>query len=83
MKRVKLLRTEDNGGQDHFATILFDGKLVTYDGLSPNYIRDFEKYGIYVGNKTFYPKDGLTFLENLKYAYSGSVIRATDMEEID
>ena len=82
MKRVKLLRIRGDGVQDHFATVLFDGKQMTYDGLSTNTIRDFEKYGINAKDEILYPNDGLKFLEGLKYEFSGSIIRATNVEDV-
>ena len=62
---------------------LFDGKKITFKDLSLPKIRNLEKFGILIGNKTFYPKDGLEFLENLKFGFSGTMLRATDVEEVE
>ena len=82
-KVVKFLRTNDDFSQTVDGTVIFDGKKITFKDLSPPKIHNLEKFSILIGNKAFYPKDGLEFLENLKFAFSGTMLRATDVEEVE
>ncbi len=45
--------------------------------------RDIRKHGI-IGDKTgkyLFPKDGLIFLKALRFEYSGSIMRASEVKE--
>lgn len=82
-KVVKFLETNDDGTQSVAGTVMFDGGEVTFQDISPPNIRYFERTGILIGSKTIYPKDGLKYLENLKFAFSDSRFRATDVEGVE
>ena len=60
----------------------FDGELVAFMGVAPGLVESFNSFGVRVGRKTFFPKDGLEFLGALKHAFSGSRFRATGVREV-
>jgi hypothetical protein len=81
MYAVKLLRRR-NDRDEEYGRVILEGETVTFQGLSSI----FESYlhrGI-VGNekRKFTPRDGLPFLQNLKYHRFDLCLRATDIEEI-
>ena len=79
MKKVDILQTT-NTGQVLLATITVeDGKVVVLSGNE----HAMKVLGIIDGpiigrmGKKFFPKDGIKFLRAMKWAFSGSVIRAS------
>jgi len=81
MQEVQFLNDE-GGGQREMGRVTFNGEVVDFHGVNPILKEELYEDGIIIGSKTFYPKDGLSFLTGLKYAFSGSRFRATGVREI-
>jgi len=81
MKRVEFYRTIDDG-QETIGVAFLRGDKVSFKDLPTKLIEELRK-GIRgkIQGHLFYPKDGVKFLEALKYAYSGSILRASDVME--
>ncbi len=78
LSEVKLLITEEDEGQEIMGRVRFDGSKISYVGLSKETIEEFELYGIQGKmGKTYMPSDGMSFLNNLQFAFAGGVLRAT------
>ena len=84
--KVEFLETKYSGGQSIVGYVLYDSeldKITTSDDkildellIKDEFIigKDGEKYSI--------KKDKMKFMENLKYAFTGSMFRATDIQKI-
>ena len=80
MKIVKFLHTVEVG-QVEGGRVLWDGKEVRYEGLEDHFIEDLRNGILGHKGKQYKPSDGIVFLENLKYEFTGSYLRATDVIE--
>ena len=78
VKTVKFLKTVQDG-QVECGRVIFDDREVKFKGLEDHFIKSL-KHGI-LGRygKRYNPSDGIEFLENLKYEFTGSYLRATDV----
>lgn len=81
MQTVKFLVTTEKGQEEAGYAALKDGKII-FEGLSVQLIEDLKRGIIGYREKVYKPEDGIDFLRNLKYAFTGSLIRATDIKEI-
>lgn len=78
--QVKFLSTTEDGQEAAGSISFANGKFATR-GLQKHFV-DYMMEGIIGKNgKEFKPEDGLEFLKNLKYEYSGSYFRATEVTE--
>jgi len=81
MKEVEFYRTVDSGKQGlDGKALLIEGKVVFRD-LPGKLIAELRE-GIRTKSGFIYPDDGIRFLEVLKFAYSGSRLRASDVIEV-
>jgi len=85
MKSVKIYRLQNNGDEKIIVTCVLIGQGVICKG-DKIFIENLEKQGIKdYANRTsdimLFPKDGIKFLENLKYAFKSAYLSATDVEE--
>jgi hypothetical protein len=86
MKQVKIYKLRDNGDQDVIATykllgldVVFEGDETFINNVNRNGIRDYA-----IKDSTaikLFPKDGIRFLENLKFAFQSGYLVASDIEE--
>jgi hypothetical protein len=70
-------------GRDHDEVVarVVLGDNNTVNVVGPDHIRELiEQSTLAVGDREYTVKDGITFLEMLKYEYSGSRMRATDVQ---
>jgi len=81
MKTVEFYRTIDEG-QEIIGVAFLRGDKVSFKDL-PTKLTGELREGIRerASMTLIYPKDGVKFLEALKYAYSGSILRASDVIE--
>lgn len=86
MKIVQIYKLQNNGAQKVIATCKLTDSGVVCDG-NPIFIKNLEKDGVrdyssadLKANKLF-PKDGIKFLENLKFAFKSGYLVATDIQE--
>ena len=86
MKFVQIYKLQNNGDQKVIATCKFVDSGVICDG-DPIFIKNLEKDGIRdyssqdLGASKLFPKDGIKFLENLKFAFKSGYLVATDIQE--
>jgi hypothetical protein len=82
MKKVDLLKTELDGSQTVITTFGFDGERVILVKGDSQSVRDILEHGI-TGrmDKIFTVEDGLDFLKEMKYTFTGSYIRASEVYE--
>ena len=81
MKAVEFYMTTDNSEQRLIGKVLLiEGKVVFRD-LPGKLIAELRE-GIRGKGNFVYPNDGIRFLEVLKFAYSGSRLRASDVIDV-
>lgn len=81
---VDILRTDYDGNQEEILRFsLEDDKIVAenLNGSTIDYkdLLEEDKYIIGLRAKKISINDGMEFLKNLKYAFSGSILRATEI----
>jgi hypothetical protein len=81
MYAVKLLRRR-NEKDEEYGRILLEGGTVKFQGLSSVFESYLQRGIVGIENRKFTPRDGLTFLQNLKYHSFDTCLRASDIEEI-
>lgn len=81
MQGVKFLLTTFEGKQEQMGFAILVGKRVNFVGLSEVLVEELKR-GISNGKVRYKPKDGIKFLRGLKYAFTGSLVRATDVLEV-
>ena len=55
---------------------------VRFEGIPQNWVKEMQERGLRTGGaERLFPRDGLRFLAGLKFQYTGSMIRATDVKE--
>ena len=70
-------------GQEVAGSIFFDGKRMMAKGIGKDILKEARRIGIRDFNgEVFYPKDGMKFMHRLKYVYSGSYLRATEIQKM-
>jgi len=82
MKKVILYQIDDNdySMKPMCEFGLVDGQVKIVKGRNTEGIwQDVERGIVGEDEKLLYPKDGIKFLARLKYAYSGSYVRAGDI----
>lgn len=84
MKKVEIYKLESDGTQSVIAVCNLAGDKVVCEG-DVNLVANLEKEGIrnYL-NETppqLFPKDGLEFLKQLKYAFKSGYLNASDVKE--
>jgi len=82
MEYVEIYNIND-GKQKLLGKFFYDGKVITWSSRLNNFAKNVKKNGIFYKGKFYFPKDGLKFLKYLKYDFSGSYIRASDIMEGD
>ena len=85
MPKVEIYKLNNDGTQTTIATCKLDGDKVVCEGENKVFIENLEKDGItdYSGDerKIFFPKDGLKFLEQLKYNFKSGYLNASEIKE--
>ena len=84
--KVEFLVTKYSGGQDITGYVIYDSeldKITTSDDKILDGLLSEDEFiiGKY-GKKYSIKKDKMEFMENLKYAFTGSMFRATDIQKI-
>lgn len=84
MKKVELYKLENDGTQSVIAVCnLTEDKVVCEGDI--NFVANLEREGIrnYVSDspERLFPKDGLEFLKQLKYAFKSGYLNASDVKE--
>lgn len=83
MKFVEIYRTTDDG-QELMGKVVLEGVKIRFEGLPQKMVDSFYEGGIMglaeVGPVA--PQDGEIFLEMLRYQFSGSRIRASQVMEV-
>lgn len=84
--KVDFLETQYSGGQKVIQTIIYDDEL---DKIITNDVKWFDDLlwkGEFItgkdGKEFSIKSNKLEFMKNLKYAFSGSMLRATDIQKI-
>ena len=70
------------GEQQTIGKALLQGNVIRFEGLRDEVIQDFYDNGIRKAPNrkgTVFPKDGLLFLKSLRYEFTGSMFRASDV----
>ena len=80
MKVVKFLKTVEDG-QVESGKVVLGSNGIRYEGLNDGFIESLESGILGQYGKRYKPSDGIEFLENLKYEFTGSYLRATDIIE--
>lgn len=86
MKFVEIYKLENNGDQKVIATCKLSDSGVVCEGDSV-FIKNLEKNGICdysdknLESGKLFPKDGIKFLENLKFAFRSGYLVATEVQE--
>jgi len=85
MKSVKIYKLQNNGDEKIVMTcsltdngVVCEGDKIFVENLQAQGIKDYSEPE---GEKMLFPKDGVKFLENLKYAFRSAYLSATDVEE--
>ncbi|MDO8496794.1 MAG: hypothetical protein Q7S43_05085 [bacterium] len=88
MKFVQIYKLQNDGDQKVIVTcklidsgVVCDGDSIFIKNLEEDGIRDYSNKEL-VADKLF-PKDGIKFLENLKFAFKSGYLVATDIQESD
>ena len=81
MYTVKLMRRRDQREEEYGRVILEDNHI-KYQGLTQVFQAYLQRGIRNHQNVTLTPRDGLSFLENLKYHYFGAALYATDITEL-
>lgn len=86
MKFVQIYKLQNNGDQKIIAIcrltdlgVIFDGDPIFIKNLEKGGIRDYSNEDPEAGK--LFPKDGIRFLENLKFAFKSGYLVATDIQE--
>ena len=64
-----------------YGRVFFDGKEVTYEGLTCIFQFELTKGTQGKGSNLYVPQDGLEFLKNLKYHFNRGDLSATNVLE--
>lgn len=84
MKLVEIYQLKDDGSQGVIVTCkLINGEVVCEGDQI--FVENLEKEGIFdyssSGKNKFYPKDGLKFLEQLRFNFKSGYLNASDVKE--
>lgn len=86
MKFVEIYKLQNNGEQRVIATCKFadpgvicEGDAIFINNLERDGIRDYSNKDVRAGR--LFSKDGIKFLENLKFAFQSGYLVATDIQE--
>jgi len=84
MQFVEIYKLQNNGDQKVIATCKLAEEGIVCEG-EPLFIENLEKEGILDYSQPqarikLFPKDGIKFLENLKYALKSGYLSATDVQ---
>ena len=84
MKFVEIYKLQNNGNQKIIAvchlvsdSVVCEGDQVFLDNLNRRGIKDY----LQLVDQKLFPKDGLRFLENLKYAFKSGYLNASEIKE--
>lgn len=83
MKYVTINRTTESGPEEIGRVVLDDGVITFQGDFTKNMVEDMRE-GVRdpESGTNFTPKSGIRFLKVLKFKFSGSMIRATDVIEV-
>ncbi len=91
MKFVEIYKLQNNGDQKVIAIckltdegVICEGEEVFVQNLKERGIRDYSQMGqgfALSGAGQLFPKDGIKFLENLKYAFKSAYLSATEVQD--
>jgi len=76
IKSVNILETTSTG-QAVLGSVLLVNDEISYLNLPPAMVEELDAGIFGLNGEKFTKEDGILFLENLRYNYSGSYIRAT------
>lgn len=82
MPTVKIYKLQNDGSQTVLVICKLINNEVVFEG-DDNFSNNIQKEGVfdYFNNRQkIYPKDGLKFLEQLKYNFKSGYLMATDIE---
>lgn len=84
MKFVEIYVLQDDGSQKVIATCKLVNDSVVCDG-DGNFVRNLNVEGVFdysmSKKQTLFPKDGIHFLEQLKFNFQSGYINASDIKE--
>ena len=84
MKFVKIFKLKNDGSQSTLAFCRLVGNEVICEG-DKIFVENLEKEGILdyssLTRESIFPKDGLRFLEQLKFNFKSGYLNASDVEE--
>ena len=82
MKYVEIYKLQNDGSQTVLATCKLADDVVVFEG-DTKFAEYVVKEGIrnYNGSGKLFPKDGLAFLEQLKYNFKSGYLNASDVVE--
>ncbi len=84
MKKVEIYKLNNDGKQTVIAVCNLAGDKAICEG-DENLVANLEREGVrnYTGGapEQLYPKDGLEFLKQLKYAFKSGYLNASDVKE--
>ena len=83
MKYVEIYKLNNDGSQKVIATCSLKRNQVICGG-NKNFVKSLEKDGVIDYSnprEKFFPKDGLKFLEQLKFNFKSGYLNASDIKE--
>lgn len=83
MKFVEIYKIQNDGSQQVIAVCKLVGKKVVCEG-DRMFVKDLEREGILdysTPRKKLFPKDGMNFLEGLKFAFKSGYLNASEVKE--
>ncbi|KKQ35163.1 MAG: hypothetical protein US50_C0023G0005 [Candidatus Nomurabacteria bacterium GW2011_GWB1_37_5] len=85
MKYVEIYKLQNNGEQSVVLHCVLDGDMVRFEGEGKQIAENLENFGIRdykdESKQNVFSKDGLKFLENLKYNFDSGYLNASDIIE--
>ena len=83
MRYVEIYKLKNDGSQEMFIICSLKGKQAICKG-NENFVKSLEKDGIMDYSnpaEKLFPKDGLKFLEQLKFNFQSGYLNASDIKE--
>lgn len=84
MKFVEIYKTQNDGSQKTVAVCKLENETAVCEG-DEVLVKNLQEGGIYNylenDDKKLFPKDGIKFLENLKFSFKSGYLNASDIME--
>ena len=79
-----MILKSDASEMEYFGRVVLEDGVIFYDGLSENFIRELNDFGVIGDPKEgpIFPKDGEKFLCALQREFSGSMLRASAVHDV-